>query len=197
MTAADDLVRWRDAFMADLQRHEVAAALRPVADGRRLTEWTALLTAAVVRSCQALGWPASAKGHRLDLLPQVQGEYLGIDVMAFPRTLPGGPRWPLPLAAFELENRQDDDRVAYSLWKVLSVRAELRVVFAYRKSWDQARALVEHLQADVIARLPIPQRAAIGPGLCLVIGSRGQDTFPWGYFRLWRLEPGPGHFVPF
>lgn len=32
----------------------------------------------------------------------------------------------------ELENSRDSERIAYSLWKVLCVRAELRIVFCYR-----------------------------------------------------------------
>jgi hypothetical protein len=59
-------------------------------------------------------------------------------------------RWPLPLAAFELENHAKDDRVAYSLWKVLCLRVGLRVVFAYRPDWERSRQLVNAVAADVI-----------------------------------------------
>jgi hypothetical protein len=51
-------------------------------------------------------------------LPQAGKEYLGLDVTAFPEGKE--PRWPLPVAVFELENSPSDNRVAYSLWKVLS-----------------------------------------------------------------------------
>lgn len=122
---------WVPSFFNALEPREVAEPLREAASTGGLGEWTRLLTAAVVASCAQLKWPAAAKGHRLALLPQPQQEYLGIDVMAFPAALAdGGPTWPFPLAVFELENQRE--RAAYSMWKVICVRAELRVVFAYR-----------------------------------------------------------------
>ncbi|MBI1914949.1 MAG: hypothetical protein HYS12_09470 [Planctomycetes bacterium] len=128
--------RWRDTFTAVLQTDDVATPLKQAALAERLTDWTKHLTSAVVQSCEALGWSAAAKGFTLDLLPQVGQEYLGIDVMAFEIPLRCGvPCWLFPVAAFELENSRDDGRVAYSLWKVLCVRAGLRVVFAYRDDW--------------------------------------------------------------
>ena len=39
----------------------------------------------------------------------------------------------LSLRVIELENSSREDMIAYSLWKVLCVRADLRVVFCYRK----------------------------------------------------------------
>lgn len=183
--------QWRQAFMADLEVHEVADPFRQVADGRRLKEWTRLLTGSVVRSCQSIGWLAAARGHKLAPLPQVQSEYLAIDVMAFPSN---SATWPPPIAVFELENSSTDDRVAYSLWKVLSVRAPVRVVFAYRRSWDEVYALLAHLEQTVIPSLSLPQRVALGDGVALVAGIRGQETFPWGYFRTWHMDTGVGRF---
>jgi len=187
------MLRFWDALLADVQAHEVSDPLREVAHGRKLEDWTRLLTEAVVRSCGRLGWRAAARRHRQAPLPQAQGEYLALDVMAFAEPIMG--RWPFPVGAFELENSRDDDRVAYSLWKVLCVRASLRVVFAYRRDWTEALALVQVLQRDVIAPLPADRRAEPGHEVALIIGSRGQgETFPWGYFRLWRLDAGIGIF---
>src|SRR5437870_1439018 len=98
-----DLFRpWHAAFMQVVQYAATAAPLKEAALAERLRDWTTCLTAAVVRSCDALGWQAAGKGHPLALLPQAGQEYLGIDVMAFAGT--ASARWPLPLAAFELEN---------------------------------------------------------------------------------------------
>jgi hypothetical protein len=103
--------QWQPAFLQHVQDPSTATPLKEAALSGQLAEWTACLTEAVVRSCEALGWRAAGKRHHLDLLPQAGQEYLGIDVTAFP----GGSsvRWPLPLAAFELENHPKDDRVAY------------------------------------------------------------------------------------
>jgi hypothetical protein len=189
---------WNDSFRQQVQEPATAAPLKEAALAGRLGEWTALLTAAVVRSCAAIGWRAAGKGHRLDLLPQAGQEYLGIDVMAFPGSsaLPGqGARWPLPLAAFELENHAKDDRVAYSLWKVLCLRVGLRVVFAYRPDAEQGRRLVSAVGKDVVGGLRPEQRAALDGQTVLVVGNRGEgETFPWGYFKFWKLDTNLGRF---
>jgi predicted GTPase len=45
----------------------------------------------------------------------------------------------IPISVFELENSPVNDLVAYSLWKVLCVRASLRVVFCYRQDASEGR----------------------------------------------------------
>ena len=122
-----------------VQEPLTAAPLKAASLAEDLKAWTACLTSTVVTSCGQLGWSAATRGCRLAELPHAGGQvYLGIDVIAF-----GGAndnvRWRLPVAAFELENDRTDDRVAYSLWKVLCVRANLRVVFAFRHDWDESR----------------------------------------------------------
>ena len=53
-----------------------------------------------------------------------------------------------PVAIFELENCGDEDRIAYSLWKLLCVKAELRVVFCYRKRAADATPLKSVIVLD-------------------------------------------------
>lgn len=193
----DITAAWTAAFSDVLQPQEVAEPLRKAATTGNLGEWTRLLTDAVVASCKQLGWPAAAKRHRLDLLPQPQQEYLGIDVMAFPPAAgEGGPAWPFPLAVFELENQRG--RAVYSLWKVICVRAELRVVFAYRNDWQQVQELVRSLKREVIDGYSIEQRQTLDDRTLLITGSRGEgETFPYGYFKIWRLNPNIGAFERF
>src|SRR5215831_12725373 len=74
---------WQPAFLQHVQDASTAAPLKEAALAGQLADWTASLTAAVVRSCEALGWRAAGKGHHLALLPQAGQEYLGIDVIAF------------------------------------------------------------------------------------------------------------------
>jgi len=188
--------KWQSAFLEIIQEPATAAPLKDASLRADRKAWTSLLTTAVVRSCEAIGLRAAGKGHRLDLLPQPQQEYLAIDVMAFPGTEPRVEcRWPQPVAAFELENARKDDRVAYSLWKVLCVRAPLRVLFAYRPDWEQVRSLVGTFQDDVVGSLTIEQRTALEGDTVVVMGSRGEGgTFPWGYFKVWRLDANLGRF---
>ena len=153
-----------------------------------------MLTSVVVAACETMGWQASAKWHPLDLLPMPRSEYLAMDVMAFPA---GVRRWPFPVAVFELENSHEDDRIAYSLWKVLCVRAELRVVFCYRRSPDQGAPLVRFIQDDVVKAMPLAQRIALGGETLIVVGSRDEaEMFPYGFFRWWRLNTDIGGFEP-
>ena len=74
---------WRDAFMKEIQGHETALRLKEAALEERLTDWTTALTAVAVATCKQMGWRASAKSHKLDLLPVQRSEYLALDVMAF------------------------------------------------------------------------------------------------------------------
>jgi hypothetical protein len=128
-------------------------------------------------------------------LPKVGQEYLGIDVMAFPAECEPSCRWPMPVAVFELENAQADGRVAYSLWKVLCLRAALRVVFAYRPDWEQGRQMVSRLADAVIGGMAPQERSAIGGQTVIVVGNRGEgETFPWGYFKFWVLDANLGRF---
>lgn len=187
---------WFTAFFEAVQAPPLAGALRDAATSASLAEWTRLLTGVVVASCEALGWPAAGKGHRLELLPQRGQEYLGIDVMAFPADTGRGPAWPFPLAVFELENRHE--RAAYSLWKVICVRAELRVVFAYRNDREQGRELVQSLKREVIEGYSVEQRLTLDDRTLLITGSRGEgETFPYDYFKVWRLNPSIGSFELF
>lgn len=191
----DLLTTWRESFGNCVQQPEMAERLKAASLKSDLKSWTSESTAAVVRACEAIGWSAVAKGHPSRRLPQAGQEFLGMDVMVFPPEGEGSPRWPSPLAVFELENSVRDDRVAYSLWKVLCLRAELRAVFAYRPDWEQGRRLVAKACDDVIGALRPEQRSAIDGEIVMVIGSRGEgETFPWGYFKFWSLNRGLGRF---
>ena len=94
-----------------------------------------------------------------------------------------------PIAAIELENSREDDRVAYSLWKVLCTRAELRIVFCYRKDAAEGNTLVRHLSEQVAQAMGIQERTRIGGETMLIVGSRNESgTFPYGFFKEWQLR---------
>jgi hypothetical protein len=139
-----------------------------------------------------IGWQATAKHHPLTLLPIQHGEYLGIDVMAFADT---NQRWPFPTAVIELENSTNDDRIAYALWKVLCIRADLRIVMCYRHEAQEAPALMAVLRTDVTDAMDGVMRRGVGGHTLIVVGSRGNaDTFPNDFFRWWWFELETGVF---
>jgi hypothetical protein len=188
------LKNWRDAFFQGVQTHETTQPLREAALAGRLGDWTASLTTAVVQSCKELGWAAAARGHLVDVLPVPRNEYLALDVMAFQAS--AGSRWPLPVAAFELENSPDNDRVAYALWKLLCTRVPLRVLFAYRRESAEGAVLAGYLADNVVGSLSIAERMQIGGDTLILIGNRAEgETFPYGYFKEWVLDTNTGRFA--
>lgn len=185
---------WLASFQDRLEDPAVAGPLKVASLEEDLKSWTACLTTAVVESCRLQKWTAAAKGHLLDANPKPGQEYLNIDVMAFaPQT--ETVRWAFPAAVFELENARTDTRIAYSLWKVLCVRASLRVVFAFRRDWESSRNTVNAVCDDVIGGMSIEERMEIGGDTLIIVGNRGDgDSFPWGYFKCWRLDVNLGRF---
>jgi hypothetical protein len=183
--------RWYAAFIETVQAHAAAAALRDAAQSGALRKWTEALTGVVIGTFPALGWRGAARGHRSDLLPVPREEYLALDAVAFETA--GDRRWRFPVAVFELENSPDDDRVAYSLWKVLCVRANLRVVFCYRRDAAEGADLVRHLGDEVVRTMEIPERTGLGGETLVVVGSRSETTsFPYGFFKDWALDANTG-----
>lgn len=186
---------FRRSFFDSVRDGPSAEALKQSALAERLAEWTTALTAVVVDACQRMGWQASAKAHKLNLLPVQRSEYLALDVMAFPG---GQDRWRFPAAVMELENQAREDLIAYSLWKLLCVRADLRVLFCYRRNPELAAPLVRHLREEVIGAMGLSGRVHLDGITLLVIGSRSEsDTFPYGFFSWWALDTNTGTFARF
>ncbi len=190
---------WYAAFMQTLQRHEASKPLKDAASAGRLGKWTEALTGVVVDVCNQMGWQTAARWHRGDVLPISRSEYLALDAVAFVGqvgNLPSSPRWPFPIAVFELENSRQDDKVAYSLWKVLCVRTPVRIVFCYRRDVSAGGALVRHLEEAVVGSLPIEERVGLVGETLLIVGSRAEEsTFPYGFFKDWVLDKNIGRFA--
>ena len=185
--------RWFATFMETVRRNPASPALQEAAQQAKLAEWTRALTTIVVGSCEAMAWKGVAKGHRSTILPVPRQEFLGLDVVAFEPA--GERRWRFPVGVFELENSTADDRVAYSLWKVLCVRSQLRVVFCYRQDSGEGSKLIRHLAAEVARAMEIPERTALTGETLVVVGSRDEKkSFPYGFFKDWLFDPNVGRF---
>ena len=184
--------KWREAFFKEVQNHAMSVKLKESALAEARAEWTTALTAAVVSTCYQLGWKASAKAHKLDLLPIQRSEYLGLDVVAFPDA---SKRWCFPVAVMELENQMADDPIAYSLWKVICVRSEIRMVFCYRHTSKEASSLLRYLSTEVIAAMGLQGRMQLNGSTVVVVGCRDDaTTFPYGFFKWWQLDNNSGKF---
>ena len=187
--------RWRDAFWQTSQAYETAQRLREGANTQRLGLWTQELTSVVIETCRIVGWQAAAKRNILDLLPIRRQEYLALDVMAFAESQS---KWRFPVAVIELENSKRDDVVGYSLWKVLCVRAALRIVFCYRRDNEQATNLLRYLSDEVFQAINLKDRPGIEGQTLLVIGSRSDAAnFPYGFFKWWELSHNASSFSLF
>lgn len=184
--------QFRDAFFKIVLAEPLATELKQSAAAENLGEWTRALTSAAVTACREIGLTASAKGHKLELLPIHRNEYLALDVMAFATA---EKRWRFPAAVMELENSAREDQIAYSLWKVLSVCAELRIVFCYRRNVSDIPALLRHLREEVIDAMGLTGRVKLEGETLVVVGTRSESsTFPYGYFGWWLLDTNTGKF---
>ena len=183
---------WQQHFFEVIQHPDTAEVLRDASLKADMRAWTTALTTAVVEVCTQMGWEATAKGHRLTLLPVARSEYLSLDVVAFAE---GSGRWRFPTAAMELENNADDDRIAYALWKVLCVKADLRVVYCYRKDSEKGPSLIRRMRDDVIGAMETEYRIKLSGDTLVVVGTRGEvATFPYGFFKWWYLDTNTGQF---
>jgi hypothetical protein len=95
----------------------------------------------------------------------------------------------IPRVVVELENSYNIKKISYCLWKILCVRAPIRVLICYQKGTDKVTALKEHLE-DIIWKGSLLK--GTDADLLVIIGndSMGDET-PWGeYFTVfeWRND---------
>jgi hypothetical protein len=194
MNTAIGAREWYKAFWREVRHARWAEPLQDAALKQRLGDWTKHLTGAVVATCQSLGWTAVARGHLADVLPVAKQEYLAIDVMAFPAS--PGQGWRRPVAAFELENRLEEEIVAYSLWKVSVIFCPLAGVFCYRQSPEEIGNLLSALAGGVMGEFGGNSLGEARSTL-LVVGtrSRGED-FPDGFFKPYVWDSAFRQFRP-
>jgi hypothetical protein len=183
---------FREAFHECLREEKAGTRLKDAAINRRMAEWTEALTNLVVETCRALKWTACARWNPNDVLPQVQKEYFTLDVTAFSSSRKG---WQPPLAAMELENNASKPKIAYCLWKLLGVNVGFRCLFCYREQADDAAELLRYLRQEVVQSFTPEERGFVRGQTVICIGTRGDaETFPYGFFRWWRLNFNTSNF---
>jgi hypothetical protein len=186
---------WKRCFFETATSGTHSQPLKEAALTKNNQQWTQELTCVAVETCKRVGWLSAAKGHKLSVLPESRHEYLGIDVMAFPAE---GNNWRFPISAIELENSSKEDRIAYSLWKVLSIRTQLRIVFCYRPEQEDAPKLIRYLKDSVVNAIAVSDMLAINGETLVVVGNRNNaDTFPFGFFKWWQLDRNTHSFELF
>lgn len=187
---------WARSMYAVLRDDRRATnVLRQAAVTGDLARWTRALTRLVAESLQEIGLEVAAKGHRCKVLPVGREEYLAIDVTGFPDA---NCAWRFPFFVCELENSARDEIVAYALWKVLSIRQALRVVFCYRGGRSDAPRLIGTLTDQVVGSMALLDREELGGDTLVFVGSRNEaGTFPYGFFQSWRLNRNLGQFERF
>jgi len=156
---------WRSTFYSILRSDPNSAILKQASLDEDLETWTKELTVIVIKTCTQMGWQCAAKNNKSSALPIRRNEYLSIDVMAFPEK---ESRWKFPVAVFELENQQKDEFIEYAFWKTICVRADLRVLFCYRKTPDEGARLVTKLNREVLDALQPEDKLNVEPNFATI-----------------------------
>ena len=100
----------------------------------------------------------------------------------------------LPSAVVELENSLDINKIAYCLWKILCVRAPIRVLICYQKNMDKKLSLAKHLENIIWQRSLMRDDKG---DLLVIIGNdkKGESSwedylsvFEWRSNRLEKIE---------
>lgn len=128
------------------------------------------------------------------------GENLTIDVMLFDKE-----KWRklykrnsyydafiLPEAVIELENEDDKIKIAYCLWKLLCIRAPLRILICHQANDNTIRNLIMHLR-DVIMKGNL-KKGDKGE-IFVIVGNEGVgEKESWEkYFQVYEWHRGGFH----
>ena len=76
------------------------------------------------------------------------------------------------------------------------LRADLRIVFCYRRSLAKGSALMRSLREEAIEAIGVTGRMKLEGETLVVIGSYdSSSTFPYGFFKWLRLDNNTGTFT--
>ncbi len=78
---------------------------------------------------------------------------------------------------------------------MLIVRADLRIVFCYRRRPEDGPSLVREIEREVVHAMALSGRVRLEGETLLVVGSTNEaEYFPYGFFKWWQLDAGTGRF---
>lgn len=129
-------------------------------------------------------------------------EYLNIDAVFIdkseydlPEERKGWDPFVLPRAVVELENYYDRMKISYCLWKILCVRAPIRVLICYQSNANNVLTLKQHLesiiwQGSLMKGTDGDLFVIIGDGSVKGEASWGKyfSVFEWRNDRLEKIE---------
>jgi len=129
---------------------------------------------------------------------ELSREYLNIDAVFINKSEYGLHSWgakgikygplALPEAVAELENDWDVDKICYDLWKILCIRAPVRVLVCYQKNEEMVNNLRQRLE-NIIWGSSLMK--GTDGDLLVIIGKEKMQAKPWSdYFSVfeWRHD---------
>jgi len=154
-------------------------------------EWTEFMGKVLDRVANKMGCYVI---RRRPKRKEESGEYLNIDAIFIDNAeydLLKEKDWDpfvLPRAVVELENSSDINKISYCLWKILCLRASIRILVCYQNNKNRVRSLKEHLE-NVIWSGSLMK--GTDSDLLVIIGSDSAKNEDWGkYFTVfeWRSD---------
>ena len=175
---------WFEKFTNALA--EDTAAL-PAWDPEKLADWTSVATkaadaaTAAVLECMAVGVGQTAAKEAQDKYGR--SEYFTLDGIGYDDA-----SWAPPLVAVELENTSE--KIEYCAWKLLCVRASVRVLVCFKKTLGAYPGST----AEAVARVAKVLKDHRGQRLFLVVGDAdarvtSKDVPEWRSVFETRLLP--------
>jgi hypothetical protein len=181
---------WLKYFIYSLKEKEKTDYPR---NPNRDAEWTEFMYKIIDGVADKLNcWPARRRQENI----HESGEYLNIDAVfidnAEYESTKEDRRWDpfvLPRAVVELENSYDLKKISYCLWKILCIRAAIRVLICYQSDIDKVKFLKKRLE-DVIWQGSLVKGS--DGDLLVIVGddSRDEDSQWEDYFTMfeWRND---------
>jgi len=177
--------QWVEFFVKSLKK------LEPESNTKTDAEWTEFM----IKVMKAIGEKADCYVvSRASKDRKYSGEYLNMDAMFIDNsdyTDWDSDDWDppvLPSAVVELENDDRFAKITYCLWKIICIRAEIRVLICYQTNKDKVNSLRKRLEETLMSRRLM--ETAKGE-LFVIIGDATKDDSSWkDYFNIfeWRNE---------
>ena len=136
---------WLKYFEKVIESHRKQS---PLGTSPKDSEWTKFMGEVIDEVAKEMGCEVTRRrpGDK-----DRSGEYLNIDAFfvdkaAFENKPPEYDPFVLPLAVVELENSDEVNKITYCLWKILCIRAPIRVLICYQSNNVKIKELRQQLE---------------------------------------------------